>query len=259
MARKHLAKVFGISSVQATKDIALYNELAPENLYYAPSSKRYCLSMKFKPQFISTDPQAYLAHLAASKAGYFSLETSFPADFPPGEIVPIPGRKIKHEVLQQIILAIRDKADMEIRYQSMANPEPIWRWITPHTLNYDGFRWHARSFCHMSKTFKDFLLARILELGETKPSSVDQKDDTDWHKMILVRIGPNPGLSKGAQQIIALDYGMTDGVREMEIRKASLLYFYKNMRFDIPEGQLSPQEQQVILLNREEVENHLPS
>lgn len=256
LARKHLAETFGISLVQATKDLSLYKKHAPDNLEFDPSTKRYGLSDFFKPQFISTDPQAYLAHLAASKTGFFSVENSFPGEYPNGEVIPVPFRKIEHEVLRKVVLAIKRNEDIEIKYQSISSPKPIWRWIAPHAFSFDGHRWHARSFCHMSKTYKDFLLARMLEMGETKPSSTANKNDSDWHKKVTIQIGPNPDLSEAAKRVVMFDYDMQDGIKEIPVRKASLLYFYKNMRFDIPRDQMTPQEQQVVLLNRKDVVEH---
>ena len=43
---------------------------------------------------------------------------------------------------------------------------PVRRWITPHAFNFDGYRWHARCFCHQSKSFRDFLLSRIKDVPQ---------------------------------------------------------------------------------------------
>ncbi len=79
-----------------------------------------------------------------------------------------PKRDIDIKVLRKILDATREGVSVEIFYQSMnqARPEPIWRRITPHAFGYDGFRWHVRAYCHLENKFKDFLLPRILEVGE---------------------------------------------------------------------------------------------
>ena len=58
----------------------------------------------------------------------------------------LPRRDIDPKKLQAILRAIREKKALNIEYQSMARPKPILRWITPHAIGFDGFRWHARSY-----------------------------------------------------------------------------------------------------------------
>lgn len=257
LKRAHLTKNYGISTVQASKDIKTYKSLAPENLLFNSSTKTYSSSETFAPLFINTDPSAYLSNLMAKKSGFFSVEVSIPHFFPKSDIVPSPYRKINPATLRSVILAIKNHLDIEIQYQSMSSPNPIWRWITPHALNFDGHRWHIRCFCHMSKVFKDFLIARIINLGDQKASNVDPKKDLSWSEEINVKIGPHPDLSDGQKSIIEYDYDMQDGVTVIPVKKASLLYFYRKMGFDKKIDGLDPKAVQVVLLNREAVENQL--
>ena len=76
--RYDLIEAFKISPVQASKDIAFYKKIAPDNLIFNKSKKSYLKSKNFSPLFISIAPQAYLSHLIACKSGYFSVETSLP-------------------------------------------------------------------------------------------------------------------------------------------------------------------------------------
>ncbi|MGA3851258.1 WYL domain-containing protein, partial [Escherichia coli] len=64
------------------------------------------------------------------------------------------------QILRSVTAAIRQSQAIEIRYQSLSRPEPRWRWIAPHAIGFDGFRWHARAYCETDRTFKDFLLSR---------------------------------------------------------------------------------------------------
>jgi hypothetical protein len=56
---------------------------------------------------------------------------------------------------------------------SKVRPEPVWRRMTPHAFGYDGFRWHVRAYCHLDNKFKDFLLPRILDIGELGEAGAD--------------------------------------------------------------------------------------
>ena len=55
-----------MSVPQASKDLSLYQEHAPENIEYDRSLKRYFASDRFEPAFISLDADAYLGHLCAT-------------------------------------------------------------------------------------------------------------------------------------------------------------------------------------------------
>lgn len=257
LKRIHLTDNFGISTVQASKDIKAYREKAPDNLIYSPSTKTYSSSDSFVPIFISTEPSVYLANLLARKHGFFSVETSIPGIFPESEIVPSPYRKIDTNVLRTIIHAIKNGKDVEIQYQSMSSPKPMWRWITPHAFNFDGYRWHSRCFCHQSKLFKDFLLSRVMEIGDIKESQVDPSEDLDWLNEIPVKIGPHPDLSESQAKVIEYDYDMKGGVRVIPVKKASLFYFYRKMGFHVPDRHVPKKARQIVLVNRDEVEDCL--
>lgn len=58
--------------------------------------------------------------------------------------------------LRSVVGAIRRSEAIEVKYQSLSSPEPRWRWIAPHAIGFDGFRWHTRAFCLTDDCFKDF-------------------------------------------------------------------------------------------------------
>jgi predicted DNA-binding transcriptional regulator YafY len=135
----------------------------------------------------------------------------------------------------------------------MNAPEPEWRWITPHALAFDGYRWHTRAFCHRSDVFKDFVLARIVSIRLTKEHDLNPAEDREWHEMVDVRIGPHPGLTDNQSKAIELDYGMESGEMIVRIRRGFLYYFLKRLGLDIDPATRKPKDQQIVLLNREVV------
>jgi predicted DNA-binding transcriptional regulator YafY len=146
------------------------------------------------------------------------------------------------------VTAIRRAEAVEVKYQSLSRPEPKWRWVTPHAIGFDGFRWHVRAFCLTDETFKDFLLARIIETRGTRPSNVGADADADWHERVTLEIGPHPELSDTQKKVIALDYGMRDGRTKICVRKALLYYALRRLGLDTAPSARKPQDQQIILL-----------
>ena len=168
------------------------------------------------------DSDRYLAQLNSLANGTLVEEEAWLAEILDFQIVPTPGRTVDSRSLKAILRGIRDRHALRIQYQSMTKPEPHWRWITPHALGFDGFRWHVRALCHNDDTFKDFVFARIYDIGESKPHAIDSGADKSWIDSVTMIIAPHPRLSESQSKAIELDYGMPEGVRAITVSSAFL-------------------------------------
>ncbi|MFG6565325.1 WYL domain-containing protein [Sulfitobacter sp. 1A13421] len=113
--------------------------------------------------------------------------------------------------MQNVLRAIRSETSIEISYQSLSRPDPVWRRIAPHAIGYDGFRWHVGAWCEIDNVFKDFLFSGICDISGTHPAAVKSAEDADWHSYFEMVIGPHPDFSDSQKAVIADDYGMVDG------------------------------------------------
>ncbi len=225
--RQNLVETFGISSQQASADFARYLEIAPSNAVYDRSAKGYVRCSGFTSELSIPDASRYLAHLRLVGDGVVDAQTSELSALPEFDMVPGPARRIDAHVLQAVAAAIRRGQDIEVSYQSMSRPEPERRWIGPHALAWDGFRWHARAWCPKTGAFKDFVLARMTGPCLTRSGGIDPKRDRGWHDRVRVIVGPHPGLSEGQRKAVEADYSMTGGVSVIDIRACFLWYFLK--------------------------------
>src|SRR5690606_17492738 len=107
--------------------------------------------------------------------------------------------------------------------------------------------------------FKDFLLSRMLEIRGSRGSEASADDDDDWHSEVTLEIGPHPDLSETQTKVIALDYGMRGGKAKIKVRRALLYYALRRLGLDTDPAARRPQDQQIVLLNREEIGSQLPS
>ena len=251
--RRDLINKFGVSVPQASADMSRYQDLAPNNLHYDPRAKFYFASKEFKPKFLNPDSDRYLANMISLSSGIMTEEECWLTNIPAYDVLPQPRRAINPERLRRVVGAIRDGLAVQVKYQSMNAPEPEWRWITPHAIAFDGYRWHTRAFCHRSEVFKDFVLARIVSIRLTKEHELDPAEDREWHEMVDVRIGPHPGLTNNQSKAIELDYGMESGEMIVRLRRGFLFYFLKRLGLDLSPSAREPKFQQIVLLNREEV------
>jgi hypothetical protein len=249
---------FGISEPQASADLKRYQEIAPDNLIYDKSLKRYVPNLKFQPKLGKPDANKYLTHLRSIADDITSRDEMWITRAPEYDVVPTPRREINHNRLRAVLHAIREKQSISVSYQSLSKPDPMWRWITPHAIGFDGFRWHVRAFCHIDDRFKDFLLARISGIRkESMDRNIDPKDDKEWRSKLNVKIGPHPDFSESQKKVVEKDYGMKEGMFKIWVRQAFLFYLLKRLGLDAGHYSRRPMEQHIVLLNREEIEEKL--
>jgi len=246
--RSDIVSEFDVSVPQASKDLTLYQEQAPENIRYDRSLKRYFATENFKPKFIKLDADAYLRHLTDVKCepagvGLSQVEA---------DRLQVPHRRIRPDVLRSVLTAARSEQSIEIYYQSMSTTktEPMWRRISPHAFGSDGLRWHVRAFCHVDEKFKDFIVSRCLKVRSAQPTSARPEDDRFWGRYFSIILRPNPRLTTGQQEIIAEDFGMQGSEVAVPVRQAMLYYFSKRLRLDVAEEFDDPREAPVVIKNR---------
>jgi hypothetical protein len=252
--RSDLIEYFGVSVPQASADLTLYQTQAKNNAVYDKNQKTYVAGPRFKPVYFKPSADSYLAQLRMIESGLLSTDEAWAITTPAYSIVPILRRHIAPETLRAILCAIRSRQTIRITYQSMSRPEPKVRWIAPHALGFDGFRWHARAWCYSGKGFKDFVLARVIQVGETKDSEIDPIKDIGWLRQITLRFAPHPDLKDGAKKAVELDYGMKDGEASITTRICLSYYLERQFGLDAEAPKAKGQRQQVVLVNREELE-----
>lgn len=253
--RSDIIDVFGVSVPQASKDLSLYQERAPGNMEYDKSAKRYVASRSFVPRFLRPDPDAYLSRLRGLAEGLSMPTESWLGFRPESDIALTPHRDVDAAVLRAVLDAMRDQNSVEVLYQSMnsARPDPLWRRMSPHAFGYDGFRWHARAFCHIDNKFKDFILPRLLETRSPGPLGRAGRDDLIWHERVEVEITSHPALTENQKHVVAKDYGMTDNKAVLSVRCAMLFYVLKRLGLLRDAEKEAPRAQHIVLLNKEPV------
>jgi len=252
--RGDLVDYFGVSVPQASADLTQYQEQAKNNAIYDKNQKTYVAGPRFRPVFFEPSAARYLAQLRMIEADLLSEDEAWAIRTSAYTIVPNFRRHIDPNTLRAILSAIRTRSAVHITYQAVKRSEPNVRWISPHALGFDGFRWHSRAWCHTRGGFLDFLLARILEIGETRESEIDPEADISWKREITLRFEPHPDLKGGARRAIELDYGMTDGVAEITTRVCMTYYLERQFGIDAEAPKAKGERQQIVLANRDELE-----
>ncbi|MEO1903326.1 MAG: WYL domain-containing protein [Alcanivorax sp.] len=254
LTTNHLMRAFGIGRQQASKDINTYlSDYGPENLVYDRFLKGYRPSPGFRPVFTRGVADEYLQMMHAREDLASSFEALTVRELNTEVLLP-PARDLRPEVLQPVLQACRERKRVEIEYASLANPEPEYRVIQPHTVVHTGYRWHVRAWCEKNGDFRDFVLSRIGDQPELVTVATQRAEDDDaWQARVIVRLGPDPRLTSAQQALIARDYGMQSDELRLKTRGALVSYLLQQLRVDTPTNQRSPEAQQVVVLNPEEV------
>ena len=218
-----LVDSFGISRQQASSDIKRYLQTYnPKGLIHNPGVKGYVPATDFKPVLTAGHINEYIELLSG-----LSL-TSSDDIFETGNniaSIQLPDRSVRPEVAREVIKACRNNTSLHVLYASMSNPTLHERLISPHTLVYTGFRWHARAYCHTRKAFRDFVLSRIDRIPKQSQETAPKiSDDQDWNETLSIALIPNTNLKPEQKALIEKDFSMPEGRLTLRIRKALAHY-----------------------------------
>lgn len=250
--RSDLEEHFSISKPQASADLSLYQGLAPGNIEYDSSEKAYVAGDTFKPRFLRLSADRYLLQVNAIQNGAISHVDTWFGSLPPVAVVPGVVRNVSPSTLRSLLRAIEKGDEIDILYQSLTSTR--WRSVCPHSLAFDGHRWHARAWCENRQEFRDFVLTRIQECGESRPSNANPSDDAEWNTLVSLEIVAHPDLDEAQRSAIENDFGMKGGQRQIQTRLALAYYLIKRLMLDKESDCLPPARRQIHLLNRNEIE-----
>jgi len=254
LTTRHLCDTFGIGRQQASKDINNYiREVGPGNLEYDKFLKGYKPTADFLPQVTQGLADEYL-HLMARNNELMNVFESLSLNVANVEVLTLPVRDVKPEVLRPIMQAARQQKRLDVDYVSINNPDREGRIIVPHTLVYTGLRWHVRAWCEKNQQYRDFVLSRFRDIPEIMDESAHgQSGDTEWNTQVTIRVIPDPRLTKEQREVVQVDYGMENGALEVGTRGKLVPYALKLLHVDLKEQLDDPMAQQIIVENRGEL------
>lgn len=245
LRRSDIESRFGIKPAASSRDLALYREIAPDNLEYDSAARCYKPSELFHPVF-EFNPDRVLAWLLQGFGDGLDLGLK------PAAPCEGPGQLTKPDlkVLGAITRCMCAKRPARINYLSLSSGSKR-REIVPVALADNGIRWHVRAYDRERKRFSDFVLTRISkvqELDQAVEGSELLGADEQWARMVEMELAPHPSIEH--PQAIEADYAMQDGCLRIKARAALAGYVLRRWNVDAsPDHRLDPASHHLWLRN----------
>lgn len=234
---RQLMLYFDTSRPTAQKYISDYKQINPEAFEFNSQLRAHIATNQFEAQFIDTNFATY--HALFSQQEVQTLTALV-------ETLPQVNRNISPQLVRPILQAIREQLRLDIGYISLSSPDFEDRIIQPHSLVFDGARYHVRAFCEKNQDFRDFVLSRFS--GEFAFEGAADKtaiDDRLWQQEVELTLCPDHRLSDIQKSVIARDYQMQDLTLTLKTRAALLKYLLQHLRLDI--YQAAAEQQQIVI------------
>jgi hypothetical protein len=250
--RGDLVERFGVSTPQASVDLRTYQETAPNNIHYDSTEKAYVALPSFRALYLDVSADRYLLQLNAILNGAISTNDTWFASLPPAAVTQTVARSVDPNTLRCILRAVEQQEQVNILYQSLTNTRR--RSIAPHSIAFDGHRWHARAWCVDREEFRDFVLTRMLEIDRGVRSQVNPSDDIEWVTLVELNIVAHPALDKVQRSAIEHDFGMKEGILRLKTRLALAFYLIARLNLDLLDDLIRPERKQICLINAAEID-----
>jgi hypothetical protein len=245
LTRHDIERRFGVKPAASARDLAAYRRLAPSNLVYDASLRKYLPTPDFVPIFEQSAERALMWFRSGIGDGLsVSGRRVIPCESA-GELVSPDVR-----TLGALTRAITAGELVEVSYLSLSSG-PSAKTLAPLALADTGLRWHLRAFDQEKKRFADFVLTRIIKatpLSRPVPDEQRLEHDAQWTRIVALDIVPHPGVKH--PKAVEADYGMTDGALRLQLRAPMVGYALKRWGVDCSEDHsLDPSAHHLWLAN----------
>ena len=231
VSRADISGRFGVAPAVATRDIARYRALAPDNIRFDGSTKVYRATDDFSPLFEHSLDRVLTALSKGFGDGLGGAASGLvPCEYPAPINQPVIG------VLAVVTRAISGRRVLSMSYVSSSSGATE-REVVPLALADNGLRWHVRAFDRKTSSFRDFVLTRIRSvcaLSEAPLPEESVANDVQWSREVEMELVPHPDFPR--PELAALDYPMTDGVLRIRAKAALAGYVLRRWSVDCSEG-----------------------
>ena len=249
-----LRELLGLSSIRASQWLREFREFEPSWVLWNSVTRSFHATSGFyrhKIQDITESLAQYLSLVGLPTAMEANRQNVVVAAFP-DICTPNP------HIFAILSGASRLGRVVEITYQSMRDPIPHKRIISPHSIIHAGRRWHVRAYSEQNKQFRDYALGRISEV-KILPQAAEHlmENDKDWMTEVPVRLIAHPDLSREQELLIRFEYFNKTAARVTTCRGPLVQYYIQDVRAAVDVNTQRPPEYQLAVENIKEIRQWL--
>ncbi|MEW8418876.1 MAG: WYL domain-containing protein [Candidatus Thiodiazotropha endolucinida] len=226
--RADIVARFGLKEAAASRDFALYRELASKNIEYDIKAKTYIQRDGFTPLFEYSGSQTLAAILHGFGDDFVGTQKPIVACEAPTQL-----NYPNIQTLAFITRAIHNSQVLKIQYRSLSSGLSE-KEIVPFALIDNGLRWHVRGYDRARSRFADFVVNRIeapqLIISEGIPEEQTKAADNQWNRLVELKIVPHPKLKH--PETIEAEYAMNNGSLNLNVRAALAGYLLRKWNVD---------------------------
>lgn len=229
VSRADLMDRFNTSEAVATRDFSKYKDLAPNNLVYDPSVKKYLWDERQSSPFFSLSPYKVMSTLSDGFGD--ALEGSAQGQ---RFATTLHLKEPNLEIMSVITRSIHRQLVVKVKYHSKSRPEGSEREIVPHAIVDTGLRWHIRAWDRNNSEFRDFVVNRISEafILSSKPLENElQTFDSAWMENVTLRLVPHPK-REDIRALLVQEYSMKNEALLVECKNAVAAYLLDSWNVD---------------------------
>lgn len=234
LTNQRLREKFDISSVQASRVLASYREIYPDNISQVKGQGRgrYAPTAKFIPGIATLTIDRYFqVATLGENAGVEDVRKDFTLVAP-------------H--IFRAIHAVVGAGAVQIIYRSMNHPKGIERIIHPKAFVFAGRRWHVRAYDENTGEHRDFNLSRIIKVAPAL-KKVETPIDVDWEEHVNLLLQPHPLLSVDQEMLIKDELFNGAAARSIKVRRALVQYTLRELEVAVDLNTQQPPEYQLYL------------
>ena len=245
LTRVDIERRFVVKPAASARDLLAYRRFAPSNLVYDAGQRCYRTTDAFRALFEHNANRILTWFRSGIGDGLdIKVRRSVPCESASELVFP------DLETLATITRAIAAKQLIRVGYLSLTSGAST-KTLAPLALADTGLRWHLRAYDQQKKRFADFVLTRIAKakpLGEDIPEDQQIEADIQWARVVHLELVPHPGVVHMAA--IEVDYGMTDGLLQLDMRAPLVGYALRRWAVDCsPDHRLDPKAHHLWLRN----------
>lgn len=225
---QQLATAFSLSRPHAQTVIDRYNQLHPNALWFDSKKRRQVAGPDFQPNYIRPATTPFLDYVRGQALIAYYLENAELIDLPFEDVERLLTPRLERRPLQAALQGLYEQKAVVLHYRAKTGAN--LREISPHHLVFASNRYHLRAFCHVTRFFLDFSLARILYSELSTTPWVSARDDEEWDEIVTLHFRLNTELPLEAQDALRCDFSLDqDDSFSIRCRKAVRLYVRRSL------------------------------